>query len=253
MKKIGSILLGVSILAVCVIPTFASVREEVLGVKPQSVPEIPPTTEGPGLLLPDSPLFFLDQFKQKIRVLFSATPEIKAKTYAAIAGERMAELRFMLAKNNKSGIATDLQGISENLQHAADSVKEAKLTGRDVKKLAIDITTLIKEKQNALDVLVASADTRALRLQTQATQQEVLQAKITVEDALPYDEQQKEIVNDLQRAANQEMTDASVSAHRLAGQLAVLGIQASASAKQSARQAKPGVFITGGPEKPDSK
>ncbi len=231
MRKSNVVALSIFLFSLFVFPSFASVREEVLGVKSQSVPEIPATSEGPGLLLPDSPLFFLDLLKQKVRVLFSVAPETKAKTYAAIAGERMAELRFMLAKNNKSGIAIDLQGISENLQQAADAVEEAKLTGRNVTKLAMEVTVIIKEKQDALDTLIKTADTRALQLQAEATQQEILQVKIAVEDALPTDEQQKEITNDLQRAVNQEMADSSASAKRLAGQLSVLGVQASTSAK----------------------
>src|SRR5258708_4914260 len=41
-------------------------EQAVLGVEtqPAVMPSIPPTSEGPGLLLPDSPFFFLDKLKQ---------------------------------------------------------------------------------------------------------------------------------------------------------------------------------------------
>jgi len=127
-------------------------HRQVLGIQDQNV-NIPPTVEGPGIFLPDSPFFFLDELKQNIRMAFVFTPEDKAKIYTSIAGERMAELRFMIAKKNLPGIRTDMEGIADNFKKAADQVEFAKMSGKNVTALAKEVNDKIKEKQNVLDEL----------------------------------------------------------------------------------------------------
>ncbi|MDO8639496.1 MAG: hypothetical protein Q7R53_01090, partial [bacterium] len=46
-------------LLIIIRPVSADYRSRVLGASTVSGLEIPPTIEGPGLILPDSPLFFL--------------------------------------------------------------------------------------------------------------------------------------------------------------------------------------------------
>ena len=111
--------LSIALAFLVVKPTFAHHQQQVLGVATISADtlqnlQIPSTSEGPGLILPDSPLFFLDQLKQEFRLFLVFTPEAKAKIHASIAGERMAELRFMVQKNSKRGIEY-LCGEVENL------------------------------------------------------------------------------------------------------------------------------------------
>lgn len=207
-------------------------KERVLGAQTSIVPQIPPTVEGPGLLLPDSPLFFLDRLKQNVRLVFAFTPEAKAKVRADIAGERMAELRFMLAKDNKPGIDTALQGVSENLRKAAEAINEAQLSGRSVFSIAKSINEDIRRKQEAFDVLEAT-ENREISFKAKAAQAGLLQAKVRVEDALPEDELENEIEDDLHRLIEDEVEDASRSARRIAKQLEELGKQASEAAEKT--------------------
>src|SRR5205823_5131147 len=110
-----------------------------------------PTAEGPGLILPDSPFYFLDKLKQNFRLLIAFGPARKASVYASIAGERFAEFRFELAKNNPSASDVALQGLRENTRKAASELAQAQFSGLNVDDLARKINTSIKEHQRALD------------------------------------------------------------------------------------------------------
>lgn len=110
-------------------------------------------SEGAGAILPDSPFFFLDKIRQTVRLLLAFTPEQKAKVHASIAGERLAELQIMLAKNNAENVETDLHEVSDNLTMASNNLARAKLAGRNTSSLAKEINDSIKEKQQELDLL----------------------------------------------------------------------------------------------------
>lgn len=211
---------------------FAHHKERVLGESTTSAAQIPPTVEGPGLILPDSPLFFLDQIKQNTRLFFAFSPENKAKVRADIAGERMAELRFMLAKKNQKGIDIALQGVVENLGKAAESLNQAQLTGRNVSSLAKDVNEKIKQKQEALDVLEVAED-KEIKFKAKSAQEGLLKAKVSVEDSLPQDEIENEIEEDLHRIVDDEVDDASLSTETVDRQLKELRKQASDSAEKS--------------------
>lgn len=231
-KKYLVFLVCLSIFIASSSPAYAHHKERVLGAQDSTVPQIPPTVEGPGLILPDSPLFFLDQLKQNVRLAFAFNPEAKAKVRADIAGERMAELRFMLAKNNKKGIDIALQGISENMQKSAEALNQAQLSGRNVSSIAKDINQDIKRKQEAFDVLEAT-NQKEIQFKAKAAQEELLQAKVTIEDSLPEDELENEVEDDLHRITEDEVENASASAQRVSRQLEELGKQASQSADKA--------------------
>lgn len=209
------------------------ILNEVLGDSTSSaLPQLPPTAEGPGLILPDSPLFFLDQFKQNVRLLFAFSPEAKAKVHAEIAGERLAELRFMLAKNNMQGVNTDLQGIAQNLQAASNDVSAAQFAGKDVKVLAKEINDNIKAKQKTLDTLEKKTN-GSLNLEVAQVQESLFESKVQVEDSLPDDVLENEVREDLTRKIEQRVNDASESAKLLKKDLDELQKEASDSAKKS--------------------
>ncbi len=235
MKRFLAFFFGLSLFLSSSVSVFAHHKERVLGESTTSAAQIPPTVEGPGLILPDSPLFFLDQIKQSTRLLLAFSPEAKAKVRADIAGERMAELRFMLAKNNKKGIDVALQGVVENLGKAAESLNDAKLTGRNVSALAKDVNEKIKQKQERLDVLEAT-ENKEIKFKAKSAQEGLLKAKVMVEDSLPEDEIENEIEEDLHRIVEDEVDDASKSAERVEHQLKELRRQAgySAGKKQEA-------------------
>ncbi len=212
---------------------YANHQAQVLGASTASADlSIPPTTEGPGLILPDSPLFFLDQLKQDFRLLLAFTPETKAKIYKDIAGERIAELRFMLAKNNLNAAKVALDGMASNLKNAAAEVNQAKLTGRNVDTLAKTINDDIKAKQETLDLL-ESQSVGEIKAQVTSAQESLLRAKVEVEDSLPEQELKNEIKSDLTRKAERKVDEASDSARELQRDLDELNKEAAEASRNS--------------------
>jgi len=227
--------LGISLLLfgiVLVQTASAHHQEQVLGASDSSSFTIPPTVEGPGFILPDSPLFFLDRFKQSARLFFAFSPERRAKIRSDIAGERLAELRLMLKKNNEKGIQTALDGVSENLQDASREVAQAQLSGRNVSELAKTINTSMKEKQATLDTLDEQAK-GPMKARVRAIQEAIRHSKVTVEDSLPEADLQNEIRDELNRNVNRNIKDASGLTVDLDRDIEVLNKQASHAAAKS--------------------
>lgn len=208
-------------------PSFAHHRDRVLGASTNSSDlQIPLTVEGPGFILPDSPFYLLDQIKQDIRLFFAFTPETKAKLRSDIAGERMAELRIMLAKDNKDGTRTSLLAVSDNLKKAAEEVDNARLSGRNVSTLAKTINDKIKTKQEALDILEEQSNGEMKGL-VKATQDSLMESKVKVEDSLNDEDLQNEVRNDLNRLADKRVNETSNSVERLEKELTELKKDAS--------------------------
>lgn len=206
-------------------------HRQVLGIQDQNV-NIPPTVEGPGIFLPDSPFFFLDELKQNIRMALVFTPEEKAKVYTLIAGERMAELRFMIAKKNLPGIRTDMEGIADSFKKAADQVELAKMSGKNVTELAKEINDKIKEKQNILDELHIQSQGE-LEGSTKSVSDSLTIAKAKVEDSLNLADLENEIRDDILRDAELETHEVLESAGELRDTLVDLQEEASLSARES--------------------
>lgn len=156
----------------------------------------PPVTAGPGFLLPDSPLYFLDHLFQSVKVATALSPEQKAKVRMEIAGERMAELRLMLAKEKKTGVDTALSELAKEAHFAAKSLSEAKAQGKDVEKIAREVNEAIKTQRQTLYDLEHQS-TGALALQFKSTRGQLKEAKVEVEDHLPGDALAAEIENGL--------------------------------------------------------
>lgn len=214
-----------------VVSSSHAYRKEVLGIEDQNL-SIEPTTEGPGIFLPDSPFFFLDQLKQNIRVALAFTPEEKAKVYTAIAGERLAELRFMLDKKNLAAVKTDLDAISDSYKLAADQVTLAKMSGRDVSILAKEINDSIKAKQKVLDELHIKAEGE-VESSVRATADGLTIAKAKVENSLNDADLENEIKEDMVRDTELKLHDATESAIELRESLEELENEATNAAKES--------------------
>ncbi len=209
----------------------AITREEVLGAEADDL-TIPPTVEGPGYILPDSPFYFLDQIKQSIRVVFAFSQEEKARVYANIAGERMAELRFMLQKQNENAVRVALNGVSENYKNAQEQLGKAKMAGKDVSELAKEINDSIKLKQQVLDELGMSAKGE-MGLQAQAASEGLTEAKIRMEEYLSTEDLASEIRYDVDRELSLRLNEASTSAQALTVALEDLKKQRQQAAEQS--------------------
>ena len=209
MRKYLAIFLVLFLFLLLSAPVFASKRE-VLGIEDQNL-SIPPTTEGPGIFLPDSPFFFLDQLKQSVRLFLAFTPEAKAKAYTSIAGERLAELRFMLDKKNLAGVKIDLDAISDSYKLAANQVLLAEMSGKDVTILAKDVNDSIKLKQKVLDELHIKAEGE-VGSTVRAAADGLSIAKAKVENSLNEADLQNEIREDLLRETELKIHYATESA-----------------------------------------
>lgn len=161
-------------------------------------------------------------------------PEDKARVHVSIAGERLAELRIMLARGNQKGIRIDLSGISENLADVADDMSQAQLSGRDIKDLARTLNNSIKMDQDALDSLAAQV-TGDLKAQVNLVQSVAFRAKLTAGDSLPADLQQNELLDDLTRRATEQVQLASDSAASIQNTLDELSKQTQLVATSSSK------------------
>lgn len=210
MKRFGILSALLFLVLFLVLPTSTQAyNTAVLGEATTSAaPSIAPTVEGPGFILPDSKLFFLDRFKQALRLFLAFTPEEKAKVHAYVAGERLAELRIMLVRNNPKGISIALEGISENLKDVDDQIYQAQLSGRDIKALAKTLNLSIRRQQDALDSLAlqVAGDVKA---QVNLAQSVAFRTKLRVADSLPADEKQNELLDDLTRRAREQVQQSS--------------------------------------------
>lgn len=237
MKKVLPIFLALLFLLFSSKHSDASFRHQILNevlgdATVSALPQLPPTSEGPGLILPDSPFYFLDQLKQDVRLLLAFSPEDKAKLRTEIAGERLAELRFMLARNNQRAAEKALDGVSENLRQAALQLSKAQFEGKDVRKLAQDVNSDIKLKQKALDTLETSS-TGSFELSLKKAQESIFESKVQVEDSLPEGEIENEVKNDLARRLQRRIENASDSAKLLEKDINDLAKEASESAAKS--------------------
>jgi len=196
---------------------------------------IPPTVEGPGIFLPDSPFFFLDEIKQNVRLLLAYTSEQKATVHSAIAGERMAELRYMLAANNEKGIGVALNGVNENFKDAAEDLSQARFSGREVSVLAKQINDQIKEKINVLSEL-EDQTTGEKKLVLNTVSSGLFKSKVKIEDGLSESDLKNEIRDDLNWKAERDLRQTNDSATELKMSLEDLRIEATQSANSSLKR-----------------
>lgn len=211
--------------------TAHAARKGVLGLTTDHL-SIPPTVEGPGLILPDSPLYFLDNLKQQLRLILAVTPQMKAQVYASIAGERLAELRFELAKNNTAAAEIALSGVRENTKQAGLQVDNARLNGANVEKEAGDINRQIKEHLVSLDGLELQATGEMKAAVVYATQT-LADTKAVVEDGMKKDLIENEVRDDISREIAKNLLATTSTAEQLKIDLDELQKQATNEAQKS--------------------
>lgn len=93
------------------------------------------------LIAPDSPFYFVKQWKESIQTFFTFGAESKAKQYLHLAEIRLAEYQKMLEKGKAEIAEKTLLKYQNQLNRAIQKVEELKTRGRDVKNL----TEKIKE------------------------------------------------------------------------------------------------------------
>lgn len=227
------VLLPVILLIVLAKPALAHHKEQVLG-QATSASELvfPPTTAGTGFLLPDSPLFFLDETFQTIRLLVAFNAENRARVRSLIAGERLAELRVMLSRNDFDGINNALTGLTRHIALASADLTDAAAQGNDVALLAKQLNDLVKFQRKTLNDL-ANQSSGALKLQLVIARRALKEAKIEIEDQLPEDELLKEIEEDLGDNIDENVLEADSLAEKLERDVEVLEKSATEAANRS--------------------
>lgn len=173
----------------------------------------PQISAGPGVITPDSPLYFIDKAYQTFRIAL-ASPQDKAKIRAAIAGERLAELRLMMAENDEKGINTALNEMTFEMDKAAESLNSAAGKNGNVEGTAEEVNQKLKEQRFALKSLILQAK-GDLRLKLLAANASLKEAKVEVEGKLPEEHLINEIEDDLAETIEEESSMATESARRL--------------------------------------
>jgi hypothetical protein len=225
-----------ALLLTTAMPVSAHHLKDVLGDATSTAQvQFPAIAAGPGMILPDSPLYFLDEITQDIKVAFAFSPEKKAKLRSQIAGERLAELRVMLERNNTQGIQTALTNLNKEATLASSDLSDAAAQGKDVKKLAKELNTTIKEQRKVLGDLSDQTD-GTLRLQLKASREALKEAKLNVEDQLPENELENELKDTMNEDIEDEVKDASRSARGLEHSIDILEKLASEAAAKNQTQ-----------------
>lgn len=207
-------------------------KKEVLGESTiASDVDVPPVTAGPGFFLPDSPFYFLDKSFQNLKLFFAFYPEKKAQIHEQVAQERMAELRVMLARNNKQGITRALAELTKENNALAEDLRMASATGKDVKILAANLNEALKRQREFLDN-IADQSKGNLKLQLKTAKEELKAAKVEVENELPEEDLLREVESTILEDIEDDISEASESAEGLEKSIEVLTKLASEAAKK---------------------
>ena len=171
---------------------------------------LPTVTQGAGLILPDSPFYFLDEAFQNLKLKLTLDPEKRAKLGLQIAGERLAELKIMLLRNNPAGIDVALSQLKKADDLTGKNLNETKALGKDVGKFSQEINEAVRSHQEVLEKMENQAQ-GSLRLKFKAAKEAVKESKLEIEDQLPEGILEKEIENGLKREIEEKVKDASFS------------------------------------------
>jgi len=232
-KRIIPVFLALVLLFSATQSVLARHRNRVLGASTQaSELNFPSISSGPGLILPDSPFYFVDKLKQQVRLLLAFSPEDKAKLRADIAGERLAELKAELLKNNQKGINIALSELASETQKAATALTDAEQKGKDVSLLSQQINEKIKTERDILKGLEKQADGE-LKLRIELTQATVKKAKVEVEDSLPQNIMENEIRDSINSELEDKIKDAQDVSQGIKNSLEELSKEASDAAQKS--------------------
>lgn len=202
---------------------FAHHKEMVLGdsIEPADIVFPEDIAYGPGFFLPDSPLYTLDLVWQKFRLAVSFSPEAKAKLNARVAGERLAELRLMLAKNNLGAVATVLSQMEKDAESASQDLSNSSAQGDNVEDAAQELNEALKIQRRVL-VSLAGQSGSDLSLKFQATRESLLKSKLEIEDELPADLLANEMKEELENETRENLDESEKLTNKAQANLDVL-------------------------------
>lgn len=233
-------LVGVIALAfVFMFPTsvFANPVSEVLGDSTvQQEVTFPTVTSGPGFILPDSPLYSLDKFYQRVRLALIFTADNRARLHNQIAGERLAELRVMMNRSSIEGVDSALFELSHESLAAANELKDASAQGRNTKQLANDINETLRRHQNVLYDVASQLSETSIGEKIYTSANSVRDAQLLVVGVLPVEAQENEIAQVIEDELDRTVLGVSTQSQKLEKRLTTFERNASRSAEKRAEK-----------------
>lgn len=214
-------------------------HQEVLGdtIEARDI-DFPQITSGPGIILPDSPLYSLDKVYQYLRTILVFSAENKAKLHTQIAGERLAELRVATSRNNQYAMTIALNELVSESYQAARELLDAAAQGKNVDELAQEInSTLNSYRKIVRDVAEQAGDT-GYGKQLAAAADFLLEAKLIAGEVLPAESYEDEIALLLEEDLDQAVLGVSSSAAKLEKKIELYQKMASRAAEKRAQALK---------------
>ncbi len=223
-------------------PSFAAAyhQHEVLGdtiVEARDI-DFPQVTSGPGVILPDSPLYSLDKFYQYLRTILVFSAENKAKLHMQIAGERLAELRVATFRNNQYAITIALNELVSESHQAARELLDAAAQGKDIDDLAQEINSTLNHYREIVRHVADQAGDTGYGKQLAAADDFLLEAKLMAGEVLPAESLEDEIAMLVEEDFDQAVLGVSSSAAKLEKKLELYQKMASKAAEKRAQALK---------------
>lgn len=110
------------------------------------------TSDSPSAgILPDSPFYFLKNWKEQIQTFFTFGAENKAKQFLHLADVRLAEYKKMIEKGKTEIAQKTLEKYEKQLNRALEIADETKGKGKDVETLKEAIGEKILKHQKVLE------------------------------------------------------------------------------------------------------
>lgn len=175
---------------------------------------------GPGPILPSSPLFFLDNLWDNIRLLFTIDPESRAKLRLSIAAERLSEIRNMLETDRAEGINIALSNLESQIKGVKKAFDLARKQNRPLFGIARELVLRIEEEKKILQTLQENAD-EMIRFKLKA--QEAAFDKISQDMETGMDEGERSWA--VRRRLQDSLSIRAQEASRAAGQIFLLSRQ----------------------------
>jgi len=165
-------------------------------------------TAGPGVILPNSPLFFIDKIYQQLKLALANSPEEKAKVRAEIIGERLAEVKVMILRDNEKGLQKALQNLTEESNFASADLDNQAEEGENVEEAAKTLNETLKQEKEVLNSL-SEHSTGSVGFTFRSAGEKVKKQKMVVEDRLPDELLQREIEDGLKTEIESQASEAA--------------------------------------------
>lgn len=204
---------------VLVVPIQAQARHgRVLGTQTDNINVNLATTQGSGFLLPNSPLYFLDIWRDNLSLFLSGfDKEAQAKLHLKIAGERITEVKIMLEGKdvNARGLDIALSSITENVTGAGQALKDQKNKGKNVEKLALELNEIIAAQKQSLRIIAGAYDDK-ISFKVKAVERAVEEEEIKIEDQMAADLLDNELKRELKAAYDEAVKEAEAASQKVA-------------------------------------